>query len=495
MSDILTYCRPEDVGVRPEWVEDYINTVNRAGKVQHSFLMIRGTSVFAEGYYKPFHKDWLHRIYSASKSFTSTAIGMLCDEGKISLDDPIIKYFPEQDDGTVHPYIREMTIRHMLMMSTCHVGQAYRGFDPDWIKAFFHPALEPDHPAGTEFRYDTSGTHTLCALVERVTGKTFLEYLKDKALRELGFSEDAWCVEAPEGTAWGGSGVECTTRDLARCALLYAHGGMVGGKRYLSEEYVKAATSKQIDNLSFDDGAVDAVIGHGYGYQIWCMRDGAFGFTGMGGQLAVIVPQKDLLFVTNSDTQGDVDGYHIFAEWFFETVAKKVTEDKLPYEDKAYAHMQAVIGGLELNVPFGNVTSPMEESVCGADYALDENPMQMKSFKLEINGTAGMLTYETARGTKYFPFCLGRYADTVFPETHYSGKRIQTPADRPYRCLNCGVWESENTLLIRTYIIDDYFGNMAARFTFEGDSVSLKITKTAEWFLDEYVGEAIGKRN
>ncbi len=490
MSDILTYCRPEDVGVRPEWVEDYINTVNRAGKAQHSFLMMRGTSVFAEGYFKPFHKNWFHRMYSVSKSFTSAAVGMLIDDGKISLDDLIIKYFPEQDDGNVHPYIHEMTIRNMLMMSTCHVGQAYGPKDADWVKAFFHPSLEPDHPAGTEFRYDTSATHTLCALVEKLTGKTFLEFLKDRALREIGFSEDAWCVESPEGTAWGGSGVECTTRDLARFALLFAHDGKVGRKQYISKEYVKAATSKQIDNGKISD---DPCNGYGYGYQIWCMRDGSFGFLGMGGQLALIIPDKDLIFVCTSDTQGDADGYHCFVKWFFDSIADRLSEYKIPHDDKAYAHMEAVIGGLELNVPFGVVTSPMAERVCGS-YKLDENPMGMKEFKLEISGTVGMLTYETARGTKYFPFCLGRYADTVFPETHYSGKRIQTPANRPYRCLNCGVWESENTFLVRTYIIDDYFGNMAARFTFDGDSVSLKLTKTAEWFLDEYVGEAKGKR-
>ncbi len=489
MSDILTYCRPEDVGVRPEWVEDYINTVNRAGKAQHSFLMMRGTSVFAEGYFKPFHKDWFHRMYSVSKSFTSAAVGMLIDDGKISLDDLIIKYFPEQDDGNVHPYIREMTIRNMLMMSTCHVGQAYGPNDPDWIKAFFHPSLEPDHPAGTEFRYDTSATHTLCALVERLTGKTFLEFLKDRALREIGFSEDAWCVESPEGTAWGGSGVECTTRDLARFALLFAHEGKVGEKQYISKEYAKAATANQWKYASIGPDYSSP----GYGYQIWCTRNDSFAFLGMGGQLAVFVPDKDLMFVCTSDTQGDANGYHCFIDWFFESVVNKVTEEKLNCEDKAYEHLKAVLSGLELNAPFGEVTSPMAEQVCGS-YRLYENPMGMTEFKLEINGTAGMLTYETSRGTKYFPFCLGRYADTVFPENHYSGKRINTPSEHPYRCLNCGVWESENTFLVRTYIIDDYFGNMAARFTFDGDSVILKLTKTAEWFLDEYVGEAKGKR-
>ena len=80
-------------------------------------------------------------------------------------------------------------------------------------------------------------------------------------LRELGFSEEAWCIKAPEGNSWGGSGVICTTRDLARLALVYMNNGRIGGKQYLSEEYVKAATSRQIDNMA--SGHRDYMHGNG----------------------------------------------------------------------------------------------------------------------------------------------------------------------------------------------------------------------------------------
>ncbi len=490
MSDVLTYCRPEDVGVLPQWVEDYVNTINRDRKVQHSFLMMRGTSVFAEGYFKPFHPDWLHRMYSVSKSFVSAAIGMLSDEGKLDINDRILKYFPEQDDGNVHPLICEMTVRDMLMMATCHEGNAYGREDDDWIRVFFHPHQEPDHPAGSEFRYDTSATHTMCALVERLTGKTFLEYLKDKALRELGFSEDAWCVKSPEGHAWGGSGVECTTRDLARFTQLFAHGGVVNGKRYLSEDYVNAATSFQIDNSNM--GERDACFGHGYGYQIWRVRDGAFAFVGMGGQLAVIVPQKDLVFVCTGDLQDEGERYAYFIDLFFESIVCRLTDGKAEYDERGYARLTALLGALEMNVPAGEVTSGVGDAVFGKCYLLDENPMHMSQFQIDVNGAFGLLTLETSRGTKRFPFCFGRYADTVLPETHYYGEQMGKPANRPYRCLNTGVWESENELLICTYVIDDYFGSMSMRFMFDGASVALHISTAAEWFLDEYEGSATG---
>ena len=177
MSDILNqFCKPEEVGVSSEWISDYIRTLNDKRKICHSFLMIRHGKVFAEGYWAPFHKDFMHRMYSVSKSFVSAAIGMLADEGQISLDDRIITYFPDQDDGNVHPLIHEMTIRDMLMMATCHKHNSYGVGDENWLRTFFHPHTEPDHPAGTEFRYDTAATYTLDVLVERLTGKTFLEY-------------------------------------------------------------------------------------------------------------------------------------------------------------------------------------------------------------------------------------------------------------------------------------------------------------------------------
>jgi hypothetical protein len=65
------------VGIHPSWVENYVAEMNKIGYMCHSFMMIRHNKVFAEGYWKPFHKDWMHRMYSISKSFGGAAIGML----------------------------------------------------------------------------------------------------------------------------------------------------------------------------------------------------------------------------------------------------------------------------------------------------------------------------------------------------------------------------------------------------------------------------------
>ena len=194
---------PENLGISSQDIENFIDDINRYGFYMHSFMIMRYGKVAAEGYFAPFKKDDLHRVYSISKTFTGTAIAMLADEGRISLDDYVYKFFPDKCPENLHPYIKETKIRDLLMMSTPFYRSTYKGLipDPDWAWTYFN--TEPSHPAGTLFRYDTAGTHVLSVIVERVTGMPYLEYLRNKGLRELGFSEDAWCIKAPEGNSWG----------------------------------------------------------------------------------------------------------------------------------------------------------------------------------------------------------------------------------------------------------------------------------------------------
>lgn len=491
MPDVLQFARPESVGVNPDHVSNYVREMNRQRKMCHSFLMLRHGKVFAEGYWKPFQADRLHRQYSVSKSFVSLAIGLLVDDGKIRLTDKIVDYFPDMLPDPVHPLIAQMTIRDMLMMATCHKYPTYRFPDMNWLQTFFQPHDEPDHPAGSEFRYDTSASYTLDVLVQRITGQSFLEFLKDRVLRDIGFSGHAWCVKAPEGIDWGGSGVMCTTRDLARFGLLVLNHGYLNGKQYISQSYMDAATGNQIDN---NRDSLTFLHGHGYGYQFWRMDHGCFGCLGMGGQLVVCDPERDFLFVCNSDTQGDEGDYVSLAQIMWDEVASKITDEELPFDDTAYGNMTHLLNNLNVNLPAGASTSPLAAQVNGVTYQLNENPMGITSFRLELNGDQSRVVFQTCRGEKVFHFGMGSYADDLFPETHYSGSAINHPLGRSYRCLHAGVWKSEQELLIRTYVIDDYFGNMHTVFTFDGDSVNLVMSKTAEAFLDEYCGKALGHR-
>lgn len=492
MADCLKYGRPEAVGIHPSWVNDFVNEIEEHDVMLHSFAIIRHGQVATQGYWKPFTADRLHRMYSVSKTFVSAAIGMLCDEGRIRLDDKIVDYFPDQLPENPHPYILETTIRDMLMMATALGNQSYRFTDMNWLKTFFQPHVAVNHPSGTVFSYDTSASYVLDVLVERLTGKPYLEYLKDKMLRELGFSEHAWCVEAPEGYAWGGSGVECTTLDLARFALVFLNGGQVNGKQYISNEYVKAATSRQIDNCT--SGHRDALHGHGYGYQIWMTAHNTYAFLGMGCQWAICVPQHDMIFVCTGDTQGRAPGYTEVFNIFWRNIAARLSTDALPEDETAFASLQQKLNDLSCLLPHGEATSPFAERINGVTYRLNENKMGIHTVRFELNGTRGIMHYDTDRGTKQLPFGIGAYEESEFPETHYSGKRMNQPLGKGYRCITAGVWTEPHKLVLRCCVIDDYFGNLTATFSFKGKQIGVLMTKTAEAFLDEYQGFAGGEQ-
>ena len=493
MDAVFKNGTPEEVGISSEDISALIKQLHDDGIYMHSLLIIRHGKLVAEGYYAPFTRDTMHRMYSISKSFTSTAIGLLCDEGKVKLSDPVHIFFPEFPAEELHPYVREATVRNLLMMASPHdttysmtPGDQY--FD-NWVKSFF--TKPPKRPAGTVFRYDTSASYILNVIVERVTGKPYLEYLQDKMFRKLGVTENIWCVQAPEGYSWGGSGVICTPLDLAKLAFVYLRGGKVNGEQLLSEEYVKEATTKQIENNVHGFNRIFENCG--YGYQIWCVPENGFLFNGMGSQFAYAVPEKDLLIVSTADTQGRGECGDQILSAYVNHIIRKTSDAPLPENAAAYEALQTELANLSLNMPKGKPHSKWEEKINNVTYVLDENSMGFKNIRLSFNGEEGVFYYENARGPKEIPFGLCKYVEGVFPETHYSGYRIGTPKGEGYKCLATGMWTDDNLFLLRVNIVDDYFGNMAISFGFRDDYVGLSAERAAEAFLEGYGGLAGGK--
>ena len=82
-------------GSREEAILNFLDEVNRLN--MHGILLTLEGQPLAEGYWKPWRAEQPHRMYSVSKSVVSLAIGMLADEGRLSLDDRIAVYFPGMD--------------------------------------------------------------------------------------------------------------------------------------------------------------------------------------------------------------------------------------------------------------------------------------------------------------------------------------------------------------------------------------------------------------
>ena len=169
-------------------VENFVSRLKRESVCMHGFILdVRG-EVKATAYYPPFEEGKAHRMYSVSKSMTALAIGLLLDEGKISLDDRIADCFrdflPEKPDAR----LMRLKIRDMLRMATCYRATVYRETDDDWTKPFF--TATSTHEPGTVFHYDTGCSQVLAALVARLTGQQVMDYLTARVFTPLGADDE-----------------------------------------------------------------------------------------------------------------------------------------------------------------------------------------------------------------------------------------------------------------------------------------------------------------
>lgn len=482
---------PESVGISSENVRQFYETLNKHNLSTHSVVLARGNTIFGETYYAPFHKEFKHRMYSVSKSFVSVAIGVAIEEGLLSLDDKFIKFFPEYDNGNLAPEMYDMTIENMLCMQTCNTDDHPWWFGTgtdDRCEVYFREY--PKKIPGTTFCYDSPGSYMLGVIVEKVTGKTFLDYLKEKFLIKIGFSEDSYCLTCPGGYAFSDSAVLCSSRDLLTFARFVMNKGEWDGVRYMNKEYLENAISKKV---STDCEGIFGTGTYGYGYQIWKARHG-FSFNGMGDQYAICCPEKDLILVINSDNQGNPMAKNYIEDAFYSIIYNNLGEP-LPENEKAYNELKVFSENQKLFALSGNSRSDMADKISGKTYKLVENPMGVKWIRVDLNEKDGTFVYENAQGEKQIKFGFGYNEFFKFPEEGYADMIATVPEKgNMYDCACSAEWSDERKLLIAAQIIDKYFGRLRIGLSFNNDKVQVEMIKTAEAFLKEYSGTASGKR-
>lgn len=479
---------PEAAGIPSTAVAAFIDLLEDKKLPMHSVLLLKGDAIIAEAYWKPFDTDFRHRMYSTSKSFVSVAIGVLVGDGALSLDDNVVDFFPEYKErfAPIHPYLEMTTVRDLLKMTSCFNAPNYVTYD-DWTEAFFQtPAA---HIPGKSFRYDTLATVTLCMIVRAVSGLEFTSLLRKRLFAPAGMSADIQCVQTPCGHDWGGSGVLCTTRDLAKFAYVCMNDGRWDGEQLIPEDYIREATARQVDNTV---SVSDPEHQHGYGYQFWRSRFG-FSCRGMGGQLAICVPDDDLVLVTTADIQSVACGDRIIYDALDNHILRNASGAPLPDNPSEHQALKAKIDGLSLRVVEGAKSSPIAGKIDGKTYLLDENDMKMKHVRFSFKGDEGVLAYENATGSHEIKFGFGKQIRQEFPETHYFGRVMKRPAGRGYDCHASAAWRAADSLLLIVYATDEYFGTLRMNFVFDDDTVTVQSDKFAELFFTEYQGFASGK--
>ena len=294
---------PEAEGIASTAIIQFIDSFKKDKHEPHSIMILRHGKVIAEGWWKPYAAALKHTMYSVSKSWTSTAIGFAVDEKKITVADKVLSFFPEYKDIADQPYLADLTVKDLLTMSVGHQKEQFETvfMQADWTKAFL--SLPIVNKPGSQFLYNTLATYTLSAIIQKVTGQTVMEYLTPRLFAPLGISGDDWEVNY-KGINTGGWGFRDKTEDMAKLGLLYLNQGNYNGKQILSQQWVKEATGKQIEQRpgapQAEKDASDWL--QGYGYQFWRCRHNAFRADGAFGQYIVMMPQQDAVVVITSES-------------------------------------------------------------------------------------------------------------------------------------------------------------------------------------------------
>lgn len=253
-------------------------------------------------------KEWEPEIrqnqYSASKSFTSAAVGIAVKEGLLRLDTRVADFF--RDELPDHPSdaLSELTLYHLLTMSVgqkeAHLmgTQRVRMAERDWVSYALRQEFS-DIP-GTRFLYNNVGPYLAGIMVQRCAGTDLPSYLAPRLFEPLGIWKPTWEMD-PNGYTFGAGGLFLSVSELAQFGQLYLQNGTFGNKEILPKEWVQMTAMPQIKTGNSGNCHSE------YSLLFWNCPDGAYRADGKYGQYSIVLPEKDAVVAINAFCRGEGD--------------------------------------------------------------------------------------------------------------------------------------------------------------------------------------------
>ncbi len=463
---------PEAEGVSSKAISEWVKSYQTEKHELHSIMVLRHGKVIAEAWSNPYAKNLKHTMYSVSKSWTSTAIGFLVDEGKLKVDDKVINFFPENQDIKTNKHLNDLRVKDLLMMAAGHSVEPIRGvvaFSDNWVRGFL--SAKTDYEPGTHFLYNTLATYLLSAIVQKVSGEKTLDYLEQKLLKPLNIQQIDWETD-PKGINVGGWGIRVKTEDMAKLGQFYLQKGKWHGKQLLSEKWISEATSKQIEQepnarQSKKDSS-DWL--QGYGYQFWRCRNGAFRADGAFGQYIVVFPEKDAVAIITSesmDLQDDLN--NIWAH-----LLPAFSDKKLPENPIALQQLKKELSNLKLNSPQSELPEHWQD-FNPKKIKLSNNSLGFKS--ISISSENHSLTVEDASGLHTIAM---KESDFSLSETSLKGPYLLRPAKNalegiaPFKTAASYYWLKDGSLgMTIRYIESPHHWDLKLKKN--GESYSLQV--------------------
>ena len=388
---------PEQQGISSAAVADFVAALDTEIEDVHGLMVLRHGHVVAEGWWAPYRPEFIHSLFSLSKSFASTAVGLAIEEGHLSVHDQVLSFFPDAAPEEPTWQLEAMRVSDLLSMSTGHIGEDLRAFsfdsDSPLPEAFLN--LPVAHKPGTHFNYNTPASYMLSAIVHKLTGETLLDYLRPRLLDPLGIDEATWSTDS-QGIAHGGFGLSITTESIARFGQLYLQQGEWEGEQLLSAEWVEEATSRQTSNGSNPDSPWD----QGYGYQFWRNRHGAYRASGAGGQLALVMPEQDAVVAITAGTSQIRDIFNLV----WDRLAPGMQGEPLDDNPAQVERLRELLGNLSIRIPTGDPAAAGDSGVdghrawLGRTWQFEDNDLDINALALRGQGNETIVIITTPTG-------------------------------------------------------------------------------------------------
>ncbi|HEY4386910.1 MAG TPA: serine hydrolase, partial [Ktedonobacteraceae bacterium] len=454
---------PEAQGIASSAIQAFIDAIEQSSLGVHSFLLIRNGHNVAEGWWKPYAADIPHSMFSVSKSFTSTAIGLAISEGRLSLDDSVLSFFPVYVTPEIRENMGALQVRHLLSMSTGHAEDTFPTMtgssDDDWARVFL--SIPITYAPGTHFLYNTGATFMLSAILQSLTGQTLVEYLQPRLFQPLGIEAPFW-QSNKKGISLGGTGLHIRTVDLAKFGLLYLQRGIWNGQRLVSEAWIEEATRAHISNG--DDPNSD--WNQGYCFQFWRSRHHSYRGDGAFGQFCIVLPEYNAILAMTSGT-ADMQGI-LNAVW--DHLLPGMSEATLPEQSDATAALTGRLAQLALPLPKSLDSAPATaERIAGRTIRLEKNELYMHEVSFTFGEDTSTFNVRDDKGEEYSVHC-GRTDWTLDSTPLWS---YSAPSS-PLRIAAHGGWSDDHTFVMSWQYIETPFRHIIA-FDFQDDGIDVSV--------------------
>ena len=371
-----------------------VRLAERLGELgAHSFMIVRDQQVVAEAWWAPYRRDYRHSLYSLTKSFTSTAIGFAVQEGLLTVNDPVLKFFPQLLPCKPCEYMTKMTIRDMLTMSTGHTteplgwkgiprSQEQRNDDEDHVYRFLTSYVNKE--PGSHFLYNTPATFMCGAVLKAVTGQSVFDFLKPRLLDPLGITNYHSAV-SKNGYNPAGFGGHFTTEDIAKFGIFLLNRGAWNGKQLLSTSWIDEATSPLADNSNQSSGRKESMSG--YGYQFWkCSPPGIYRGDGAFGQYCVVMPDQNAVVAITSGSRQ----MHLMLDALWDILLPELNKE--PQAAAVNSEMLATLD--KLHIPMPSDKPHAEPSpFSGRVYKLAPNILRLTQLSVKDDGKSAAVTF------------------------------------------------------------------------------------------------------